>query len=507
MDNQNRPAGLTLPLAFAAVFGYYVFLQFISPTLYEVDSHYHVAVAQFIKTWGLHYHFLWARFSTFTKFYADKELLFHLGILPFLLVTKNIVLAGKLAVLFYDLLFLGVFVFILRRYVSRFAAACVLLLLVFCNFFSMSMLFLRPATLANVFTLAAIYLLIKKRWLWLGILSLLYPMAHLSFFTVIIFALICESIRWAFEKQACARNIYAAVLGTALGLVLHPDFPNNLLVIYLNDFLVPLYSLTSKISLGGEFSSYSLRHLLIINFPVFLSLGVVFWTGLVARVKASFPTLVWGACAFFYLLLACVGNRYWYPATAVFFVFFTAWLGDWRGERSWNQVSVKLVRHGTLAFLIVVAVSLPASEILRRDLKYQIDRNVHHEDIARWMVKLVPAGETIYHSHWDDSPVFICLNPKNSYFVVLDPIYMYYPFPDQYKIYQDIREGRLSRPDLALTRVFNTRYGYVRVNTGLSSQILKDREHFKILYANRWGLIFRVIEPVAEVVKENLKKP
>ena len=91
--------------------------------------------------------------------------------------------------------------------------------------------------------------------------------------------------------------------------------------------------------------------------------------------------------------------------------------------------------------------------------------------------------------------------------MVLDPIYMYYPFPDQYKIYQDIREGRLARPDLALTRVFNTRYGYVRVNTGLAGQIIKDREHFKILYANRWGFIFRVLGQPVAAGKETIKKP
>ena len=94
--SENRSHGKfflsNAPLFFSIFFItlYYIFLNFLSPALYDSDSYYHVAVSNLIKSYGLRYDFHWAQFSTFKYFFSDKDFLFHLLIIPFLYLSKNI---------------------------------------------------------------------------------------------------------------------------------------------------------------------------------------------------------------------------------------------------------------------------------------------------------------------------------------------------------------------------------------------------------------------------------
>ncbi|MFH1768744.1 MAG: hypothetical protein ABH858_06265 [Candidatus Omnitrophota bacterium] len=124
-------------------------------------------------------------------------------------------------------------------------------------------------------------------------------------------------------------------------------------------------------------------------------------------------------------------------------------------------------------------------------LTQHIKINTHYEEIAVWMDENIPAGETIYHVYWSDSPYFICLNPKNNYMVVLDPIYMFYRYPEQYLAYNDLKEGLIKNPYI-IKKIFDAAYGYSRKETPLYSQIRDDKEHFDILYEDDYGIVFKI---------------
>lgn len=57
--------------------------QFSIPTLFEADGYLHIRMAKFIRQYGLKYDFHWARYSVFAKNFADKDLFYHLLIIPF----------------------------------------------------------------------------------------------------------------------------------------------------------------------------------------------------------------------------------------------------------------------------------------------------------------------------------------------------------------------------------------------------------------------------------------
>ena len=104
LKNINLPPKTAPLIILLVLISFSILLQFTSPNLYGVDGYYHVKVASLIKTNGLHYNFRWAKFSTFSNTFADKDLVLHLIILPFTYIS-NIIIAGKWAAVFISFLF------------------------------------------------------------------------------------------------------------------------------------------------------------------------------------------------------------------------------------------------------------------------------------------------------------------------------------------------------------------------------------------------------------------
>jgi hypothetical protein len=147
---EKRLSTFILIFVFLIVASYFIFLQFVSPSLYEVDGYYHIAVSNFLKNSGPHYQFRWCQFSTFKDFYSDSDFLFHLSIIPFLIFQDNIILAAKYAVIFYNIIFLLIYLLLLKKYLPDFLAACFLLFLPLSSVFSFYFLLLRGMMAANI---------------------------------------------------------------------------------------------------------------------------------------------------------------------------------------------------------------------------------------------------------------------------------------------------------------------------------------------------------------------
>lgn len=491
--NTKTISTLTLIIVFLCVVGYCVYLQFLSPTLYGTDSYYHAAVARFIKDFGPRYHFRWTQFSTFNDFFSDKGFLFHLLVVPFLYLTDNIVLAAKYAVIFYNILFILIYIMILKRYLPNFLVALFLLLPFLSVVFSIYFIYLRPATLMNILIILGIYCLINKKWQYLFFISLAYSFSHLSFFILIIFAFICEIIRYIRSREFFLKNIYAVLVAVLLGFLIHPNNPNNLLNFYLNGILVPFHVLTNRgIMFGSEFYTASVKIIFSTNYGLFLTLNIVVWFSFLSRIRLKLATLVWWACTNVFLVLSFLGNRYWYNVNVLFFIFFASYLNDWIGDRNWRAY-LKQINIFIAIYLIFTLLFNPFKDFIQRTDAF-IKKNYHYENVARWMNANIPEGETIYHSIWSDSAYFICLNPKNNYLVVLDPIYMIFHNGQAYLAYRDLYEGRISNPFELIRKMFKTSYGYTRKSTLLYPQVINNPDKAKIIYEDNLGVVFKIID-------------
>jgi hypothetical protein len=247
------------------------------------------------------------------------------------------------------------------------------------------------------------------------------------------------------------------------------------------------------LGLGSELYSYPTMRVFIENFALFLSLNFILWLALFSKTRISFATSVWAACANFYVVFAFEHDRHWYPANILFFIFFASYLKDWLElKRSFAWLKIYTF---TILYLAASVVLFPKSvESLRANIELNTELGIHYENAALWMKKNIPAGETIYHNYWSDSAYFICFNPKNNYLVVLDPLYMYYRYPEAFLFYRDLSRGLINKPYEALKEVFKVNYGYTRKDNFFYARIKNNPGQFRILYEDGLGIVFELLK-------------
>jgi len=488
-------SGSILPLVIICVLLYTFFLQFRSPSFCDPDSYYHIAVSRFIKDLGPHYPFHWAQFSTFKDSFADKDFFFHLTIVPFFFLTPDVVLAGKYAFMFLSAIFVAAYAFILRRYLPGPLAAVFLFLPFLSSVFTSYFLQLRSVMLANILAILGIYFIIKKRPRHLFFIAAVYSLTHISFFTLIVMVLVAEAIRYAFVKEFRGRNIYAVLLGTALGCLINPNFPHNLYAVYLNGIVLPLHAMSGvDFVSASEHMPFDTRLTFITNSGVFAALNVIAWAALLGRRKMSFASAVWGAATNAYLILAFFGNRYWYQVNVLAFIFLASYARDCVAEKGWRANARGVCAAAGIFLIAVIPFIRPNNGQLARFMEFSAARSGNLEDIGRWMEKNIPAGETIYHSACADASYFMCLNPKDDYINVADAIYMYHKYPGEFRLIDELMLGRIIPPHAAIRGVFKARYGYVNGYEGpLMRQLYEYQDDIKILYANREGVVFEIV--------------
>lgn len=492
MEKQKLTGYILLAAVACCVLSYCIFLQFLSPTFYESDSYYHVATSSFIRDFGFRYNFHWTQFSVYKDLFGDKDFLFHLLTVPFLNLSNDIVVAGKYAIIFYNALFILIFVFILRKYLPDYLVCCFLFLPFLSATFTTYFLYLRSFTLANILTILGIYFLINKKTIGVFLVSLLYPLTHTSFFTIVVFAFICETCRWIFVREFFLRNLYLAVIGMLAGCLIHPNFPNNLLYTHLQFLVVNYANKGLDLGLGSELFSYPTMRVFIENFAVFLTLNIIFWIALISRKRISLSTAVWLICSNFYLLLALTADRHWYITNILVFIAFASYLKDWEEMGGWDKLSRK-VSIFIAVYLISIFLYFPAGiKSLEANINLNTILGNHYKQVALWMKEHIPPGKLIYHNNWSDSAYFLCFNPNNNYLVVLDPIYMYYRYPELYLFYRSLSGGQIDNIYGALTNIFKASYGYAHKDSLFYIKIKKDPGHFKVLYEDDLGIIFQV---------------
>jgi hypothetical protein len=471
--------------------------QFSIPTLFGADGYLHMRMAQFIRENGVRYNFHWARYSTFAKNFADKDLLYHILLIPFASLP-NMIMAGKITACLLTIFLYLVFFWMLKRY-----CATHVLIPVFLIVFLASAPFLqaisqtRNMVLVLALTLLFIHFLIQKNQWALFIVTILYALSHVSSPYLLVFAGLGELVRFINDREFQWRSLGTVAVGLVLGFLIHPNFPNNLLVFYLNGILVPIFALKWGLELGAEFFPVNTRDL-VLDYPfIMIGLLVLLAMGISQKRKITTATAMWMIVTGFFFIFSFFSQRYIVHGYPLMLISLASYISDW-----WrSDARLPLLRRNTILSLgLIVSAVVVASLIglrvyrdFRKLAQVEAVYNRHFETVGQWMAQNIPAGEVIFHSNWSDSQYFIGLNPQDDYFVTLDPIYMYYWNPKQYNLYRDIAFGRSPDPYRLLMDEFNCRWGYAGKNyfSGLINQIRTDTR-FEVLAEDGLGLVFRL---------------
>jgi len=458
MPAPARPSRLwtQLLLVLLASVALAVFVQSGTRGIYGYDGYFHIRYSEWIRAHGLGDRFPWWQETFLRDRWADKELLYHLLLMPF--TFGDLESGGRAAsILLASLLFVALFLAIDRLgtpHAWAWTAGCAV---------SSVTLLYRVGLLRAIVPAAAIALLgataiLKRRRAGIGIAAGLYALTHIAWQLLPGIAVIHDVTAGLRRRRPVWEATPAAVAGTLCGVILNPGFPANLKLWYVQNVSVLSLSWSGaaeRLGMANELRSLPSLRLLRDN-PgpfVFTAIGIVALLSALRRDarRPSTGTLTLGMVTLGLLALSFKSLRFielWAPFSALFAAVAV-------GERTIPGRGVRRLAAGSflVAFAIIGMLIVPrARAIIAGDSGRLFDV------CATWIRDNVPAGATVFTTDWDEFPELFYVAPRQHYLVGLDPTFMYVTDPDRWRLWRDIIEGRAADITDPIRDVFHSRY-------------------------------------------------
>ena len=462
-------SGAALPraallLVFLAALALFSILFFALPVLYDTDSYYHLAIGRAYAEHGLIDALPWARLSLMFDGFGDKEPLFHLLLAPFSRFGPG---GGRFALALLNAATCTLLAALGWRLLGRAGPwwSClalpllVLPLLVYggsLDFFGRAIR-LRPEQLSLLLLLLLVPAAAARRWRLVALYAFLYTLAYTAFHALLglCFLFFCYEL-WR-ERRFDGKSLLYPGLGCALGLVLHPQFPHNLVIWKVQS--IDFFRYRAILDVGNEIAAAPADRLLWQSLPWLLAL-LVLWrsavpagpfpagTGEPAE-RERLPGLLLIAGAVFGLLYLLMMRFSTYAVP-----FLTLAVAGEMARRGWRLgARTRLPWRGSLPFAAALAIALAPGIVrtgwqaygMAQEPAGQLGRE------AEWAAfgQAVPAGAKVA-AEWGLTHVYLYFAPQASYLNVLDPVFMALPYPEAYQAQRALFDGRESDAALAV---------------------------------------------------------
>lgn len=464
--------------------------------------------------------------------YNDHHFLFHLLQIPFLWFLEPVMAAKVGAVVFATLAIVSVY-WLLHRYKVDYPLIWFGGIMTCANMFFYRMNMAKAPPLTIIFTIAGIYLLFERKYVWLLPLMFAFVWTYSLFPLLFIAAMIWVAILAFNERRFEWRPLAYTGGGMILGNIINPYFPHNLTLFY--EHFVTKFKVGSDfaVAVGGEWYPYTGMEL-ITHFPVALAamlIGYVLW----APRNGKLPEKATFFLVFVTILLAAQfrSKRFaeYFPPFAILFAAFS-WQAfsfkqvvelpsEFRRDiepyldavRTRSEVIWDSVRKGfvwTLGAILVIyflvnMIGLQSIGIDHGGLMSTIKGNEADERYRRAMTwatgvdengkENIPAGERIFNANWDDFPKLFFLNTKHSYVYGLDPNYLYSKDAELYILLTEITAGKVEDAGPMIRERFGARHVFVdaRENEDMVAKLL-DSGWGEIVYEDDEARIIRIRE-------------
>jgi len=421
--------------------------------------------------------------------YADHHFLFHLLQIPFLWFFEP-VMAAKIAAVFYGTLAIFSVYWLIYRYKINHQLIWLAAILTCANSFYFRMNMAKAPPLTIIYTVAGIYLLFERKYIWLMPLMFAFVWTY-SLFPLLWFASIIWVIIIAWNEHRFEWRPFAyATGGMILGNLINPYFPNN--IILFAEHFIEKFKIGSDfaVAVGGEWYPYNGMELLM-NFPIALGAMLLGYILFMPKNK-KLPEKATFFLMFVTILLAAQfrSKRFaeYFPPFAVLFAAFS-----WRAfqipnapqlpeefrkdiepyldaakptERQalWNKFRVASLWIGGGLLTLFFIYNLTGFHHLGIDETGLIgtirnnEPNEKYQRAMQWANENIPAGERIFNCSWDDFPKLFFYDQKHSYVYGLDPNYLYSENPDLFKQLVDITAGKVDDAAPIIRDKFGARY-------------------------------------------------
>src|SRR5688572_12358616 len=285
LETEEATRVVYLVFGFIAIVMVLSFLQFRTESICcgDWDGYYHIRWSQllwdnFSQGKGLPT-FQWLPLTVLNpQDYNDHHFLFHLLQIPFLWFFEPVMAAKVAAVTFASLAVFSVY-WLLYRYDVDYLLVWLAAILTCANMFYYRMNMAKAPPLTIIITVAGIYLLFQRKYVWLLPLMFAFVWTYSLFPLLWIAAIIWTIIIAWNERRFEWRPLAYTTAGMVLGNVINPYFPANLSLFW--EHFITKFKVAEDfaVSVGGEWYPYSGMELLT-HFPVAMLamlLGYIFF--------------------------------------------------------------------------------------------------------------------------------------------------------------------------------------------------------------------------------------
>jgi hypothetical protein len=452
-ENQRRWIGILV--AAAAAIGYFTLVRLLAPNPWDYDEYFHVGLARELHN-GMPASFHWTPFSVAFEHFADKELLFHVLLMPFTgLPIERAALAG--AVLG-QLLVVGAFAWVLWRLRVDYAPVYLLALTAMGVTFVSRMAMCRPHHGEIGFSVLFLgLLLLEASPLALAVVAAIFGLFHASGWLPIAFSVLWLLVA-RFDPAAPPRrrwlDVAATSLGWAVGQCLHPAFPYNLRLLWIQNVTVLSKATTGgqalRSQIGSELQPMA-TPLVPDQWPVLLAAAVLL---VLVAVRPAWRRPQVLLITGFAMLALFTGLFLWlrFFELAAPLTLLAIAVGSRLSEGSPARRPVaKAILVAVLA-LILVGGLYTFSQIRSH---YRTGQIALPRGMAEWLAEHGRPGERVFTANWADSAPLFYYAPQLQSLVALDPTFFLLKDPEQFRLYADIVQGR----GIDSARVIRERFG------------------------------------------------
>ena len=459
---------------------------FNTKSLPGYDAYYNAQIAKLMSTgdWIIT-DFTWTPFSIWSESFFDKEWLFHLYLVPF--VSSFGKIQGMLMATLIAIFFIAISWAILLKCVG--VKKHIFLAMIFI-LFSSGYLFLGRIILGRSILFSLIFLpliiscAIRKKTLFIVVLTYLYTLSYVGAVQVIPIILLFDIFEFKFERENGSSTLASrllikeswkenlskmilpwVILGFFMGLIINPYFPTNINGIYVQIILVLKANWFGvgggKVLQATELSGIGIKrifwHLPLIIFFIFTSRAM--WINrTVSDIRRNIGSLF--VLSVLYLIMTVFSQRfieYLAPFSSLFILLY------------WTQFPLKKIGKYNLsesfyhkfrvgAIIILIGFGAYSTYLLNQNFYRD---HLFYNSSSKWLAKNVEPNSIIFTGDWDMNTVLFCNAPQFRYFVMLDPYFMYAYSSEKYFKWLKICEGKVTNPSITIINEFGTTVVFV----------------------------------------------
>lgn len=462
----RRLAFLTAAGAFALT--WLVTLRALAPQPWSYDEYYHLAVARLMTGHFRMHAFPWTPFSWLATHYADKELLFHVLLMP--LARLPLEGAGLVGTFLGQLAMVAAAGWALWRVRAPHAPWLVLALPALGPMFVLRAEMLRPHLWLVTLSLVAIALLVEQASAAaLAAVAAVAGLLHTGGWIVVVYAALAAAITVTVgdrrsgraAEDVAPRSPWVPVLATAAGWLagqlVHPQLPENLRLAWLQGVVIPLQATSGDAALqsqlGTELSPPGLA-VLLDQWPALAAAALLVAALAASRRARSRDALVAAVPALLFVVVGSFFLRRFFElgAPLVLLALGVAWR-DGR-ERAARPPRPSRFAVATAGLAILFALAWTTARV--RDLGFGVASPPRA--MAEWLAAHGRAGERVFTAQWADSAPLLWAAPALQSLVALDPTFFWVADRARFEEYVRIVSGAHGDPVAAVRRDFGARW-------------------------------------------------